>query len=151
MSYDFIVYTQINRVPEPDRLAAEVSVHAPWLALAPFDLRVDEGYVPLASTGFEVSRSPVTSKDVEDYRELLRDEVEADDDEYIPMLLESDTTITFWCRDNAEISAARVVAGALAKLSNGFVCDPQFDITVRGDYLPQGSVSKGHGAGIGDS
>lgn len=139
MSYDFIVYTQINRVPEPDRLAAEVSVHAPWLALAPFDLRVDEGYVPLASTGFEVSRSPITSKNVELYRELLREEgeVEADDDEYIAMLLESDTTITLGCRDDAEISAARVVAGALAKLSNGFVCDPQLDVTVRGDYLPQ--------------
>lgn len=142
MSYDFIVYMQINRVPDPDRLAAEVSVHAPWLALAPFDLRVDEGYVPLASTGFEVSRSPITSKDVEDYRELLREGGEVDDDEYIAVLRESDTTITLGCKDDAEISAARVVAGALAKLSNGFVCDPQLDVTVRGDYLPQGSISQ---------
>jgi hypothetical protein len=136
MSYDFIVYTQINRVPEPDRLAAEVSAHAPWLALPlSFDVRVDEGYVPLVSTGFEVSRWPITSEDVEQYREDLREDGEADD-EYLAVLLDSDTTITLRCTDDAEISVARVVAGAVAKLSNGFVCDPQLGVTVRGGYLP---------------
>jgi hypothetical protein len=108
-------------------LAAEVSAHAPWLALAPFDLRVDEGYVPLASTGFEVSRWPI---------EALQADGELND-ENLAVFLESDTTITLGCRDHAEISAARIVAGAVAKLSNGFVCDPQLDVTVRGDYLPQ--------------
>ncbi len=135
MSYDFIVYTQINRVPEPDRLAAEVAVHAPWLTLAPFDLRVHEGYVPLASTGFEVSRWPITSEDVEEYREALEEDG-ALNDEKLAVYTESDTTITLGCTDAAEISAARIVAGAVAKLSNGFVCDPQLGVTVRGGYLP---------------
>jgi len=135
MSYDVIIYLHSSRFPEPDRLAAEVSAYAPWLALAPFDLRVDEGYVPLASTGFEVSRWPITSEDVEEYREALRADGELND-ENLAMFIESDTTITLGCIDDAEISAARIVAGALAKLSNGFVCDPQLDVTVRGDYLP---------------
>ena len=46
MSYDFIVYTRSNRIPEPSRLATESSSRAPWLVLpASFDLREARGYV----------------------------------------------------------------------------------------------------------
>lgn len=140
MSYDLIVYTHSSRFPEPNRLAEEVSARSPGLALPPsFDLRVVRGFVPLDSTGFEVTRSAITAAQIESHREALRENGEADD-EHLAVLLEMDTRVTFCCKDEDEISAARVVAGAVAKLSNGFVCDPQYDVLVRGDYLPQGPI-----------
>jgi hypothetical protein len=136
MTYDFIVYTHSSRFPEPSRLAEEVSVRSPELALPPsFDLRVARGYVPLDNTGFEVTRSPITPAQVASHRDALREASEADD-EHLVVLLESDTRIIFRCKDDDEISIAKLVAGAVAKLSNGFVCDPQRDVLVRGRYLP---------------
>jgi hypothetical protein len=140
MSYDVIVYMHSSRFPELNRLAEEVSARSPRLALPPsFDLRVASGYVPLGSTGFEVMSSPITSKDEEDYREICREDGEAvdADDEYLTVLRESDTCITFCCQDDEEILAARLIGGAVAKLSDGYVCDPQLDVTVRGGYLPK--------------
>lgn len=136
MSYDFIVYTHSSRFPEPHRLAEEVSARSPELALPPsFDLRAARDYVPLEKTGFEVTRSPITEAQLDSHREALREAGEADD-EHLAVLLESDTRVTFRCKDDGEIEVAKLVAGAVAKLSNGFVCDPQRDVMVRGRYLP---------------
>lgn len=136
MSYDFIVYTQRNRIPEPSRLAAELSSRAPWLALpASFDLREARGYVPLAGAGFEVWLSPITAAEIEEHKKALKEAGEEDDD-HLAILQSSDTCIMFNCKDDEEISAARIVAGALATLSRGFVCDPQRDVTIEGSYLP---------------
>ncbi len=144
MSYDVIISLHSSRFPEPDRLAKEVSARSAReghrLVLPPsFDLRVAEGFAPLDSTGFgfEVMRSPITSKDVDDYLDICREDDEEPEDEYVTMLRESDTSITFCCKDNWEILVARLIGGALAKLSDGYVCDPQLGVTVRGGYLPR--------------
>ena len=144
MSYDVIIYLHSSRFPEPNRLAKEVSARSARartrLVLAPsFDLRVADGFAPLDSTGFgfEVRRSAVTSKNVELYLEICRDHDEEPEDEYLTMLRESDTSITFGCQNDWEILAARLIGGALAKLSDGYVCDPQLDVTVRAGYLPR--------------
>ena len=135
MSYDFIVYTRTNRIPEPARLAVELSSRAPWLALpSSFDLRVASGYVPLATTGFEVSLAPITAAEIEDHLAALKEAGEEEDD-HLAILRACDTCVTFHCKDDNEISAARIVAGALAILSGGFLCDPQKDVTVEGRYL----------------
>jgi hypothetical protein len=135
MSYDFIVYTRSNRIPEPARLAAELSSRAPWLALpSSFDLHEASGYVPLATTGFEVWLAPITAAEVEDHKEALKEAGEKDDD-HLAILQACDTCVMFHCKDDKEIFAARLVAGALATLSGGFLCDPQQDVTVGGGYL----------------
>jgi hypothetical protein len=137
MSYDFIIYTRSDRFPDPTQLAAELSAHAPWLSLpSSIDLRVARGFVPIDSTGFEVTRSPITSAQIEDHRGVLKEAGEADDD-HIAVLQASDTRTTFRCKDDQEISAAQIVAGAVATLSGGYLCDPQKDITVQGRYLPE--------------
>ena len=142
MSYDLIVYTRSSRFPEPHRLAEEVSARSPGLTLPPeLDLRAADGYVPLASTGFEVSRSAVTPADVEDHREALK-EAGDPDDEHLGVLLESDTCIAFHCQNDDEISTARIVAGAVAKLSGGYVYDPQLDVSARASYLPSPTVTE---------
>ena len=134
MSYDFIVYTQRERLPDPDRLAEELSVVG--VSTPPsVDLRVARGFVPMSDAGFEVTRSAVTTEQIEDHRNALAEAGEADD-EHLAILLISDTRMTFRCREADEIAVARVVAGAVAKLSNGFVCDPQLATTVQGAYLP---------------
>lgn len=135
MSYDFIVYTRSDRIPEPARLAVELSSRAPWLTLpSSFDLREASGYVPLATTGFEVSIAPITAAEIEDHKAALKEAGEEDDD-HLAILRASDTCVTFSCKDGNEISAARIVAGALTILCGGFLCDPQQDITVEGRYL----------------
>jgi hypothetical protein len=135
MSYDILVYTHSSRFPEANRLAEEVSARSPGLALPPsFDLRVASGFVPLDSTGFEVCRWRITAAQIESHREALKENGEADD-ELLTVLLESDTCVAFSCQDDAEISAAKIVAGAVAKLSSGYVFDPQLDVAVRGGYL----------------
>jgi len=137
MSYDFIIYTRSNRFPDPDRLAAELSSRAPWISLpSSIDLRVARGFVPIATTGFEVTRSPITSAQIEDHREALKEAGEADDD-HVAVLQASDTRTTFRCKDEHEIAAARIVAGAVATLSGGYLSDPQKDVTVEGSYLPE--------------
>jgi len=147
MSYDVIISLHSSRFPEPDSLAKEVSARSAReghrLVLPPsFDLRVADGFAPLDSTGFgfEVMRSPITSKDVDDYLDVCRENDEEPEDEYLTMLRESDTSITFGCQwqNNWEILVARLIGGALAKLSDGYVCDPQLGVTVRGGYLPRG-------------
>jgi len=140
MSYSLIVYTQNSRFPEPNRLAEEISARSPGLEWSPScDLRVVRGFVPLGSTGFEVTRSAITAAQIESHREALREYGEADD-VHLAVLLEMDMRTTFRCKDEDEIAAASVVAGALAKLSDGYVCDPQYDVLVRGDYLPSSTV-----------
>jgi hypothetical protein len=138
MSYHFIIYyTRSNRFPDPARLAAELSSRAPGLSLpSSIDLRVARGFIPIASTGFEVTRSPITSAQIEDHREALKEAGEADDD-HVAVLQASDTRTTFRCKDDKEISAARIVAGAVATLSGGYLSDPQQDITVQGGYLTE--------------
>ena len=136
MSYDIIVYTQSSRFPDPVRLGAELSARAPGLSVPPsLDLRSARGYVPIASTGFAVTRWAITEDQIEDHKQALRDAGEPDD-EYLGVLQASDTCVTFRCNDDQEISAARWVAGAIATLSGGFVCDPQEGVTVQGGYLP---------------
>jgi hypothetical protein len=142
MSYDFIIYTRCDRFPDPASLAAELSSRAPWLCLpSSIDLRVARGFVPLASTGFEVTRSPVTSAQIEEHRDALKEAREADDD-HVAVLQASDTRTTFRCKDDQEISAARIVAGAVATLSGGYVSDPQKDITLRGCSVMRHELEK---------
>jgi hypothetical protein len=134
MSYDFIVYVQRERLPDPARLAEELSIVG--LTTPPsIDLRGARGYVPMSDSGFEVTSSAITQEQIEDHKNALAEEGEPDDD-HLAILLASDMRITFRCREPAEIATARMVAGAMAKLSNGFVCDPQLDLTVHGTYLP---------------
>lgn len=134
MSYDFIVYTRSERLPDPDRLAEELSVVG--LATRPSaDLRIARGFVPMSETGFEVTRSNITKEQIEDHKNALAEAGEPDDD-HLAILLVSDLRMTFRCREPDEIAIARVVAGAVARLSAGFICDPQLDITVHGAYLP---------------
>jgi hypothetical protein len=136
MSYDFVVYMRSDRFPESARLAAELSSRAPWLVLPPsFDLRDARGYTPLGNTGFEVTRSPITAARIESHKKALKENEEADD-QHLAILLASDMRITFRCKDDDEISAARIVAGALATLSGGFLRDPQKGVTIEGSYLP---------------
>jgi hypothetical protein len=136
MSYDFIVYTRSNRIPEPARLAAELSSRAPWLAMpSSFDLRDASGYIPLATTGFEVWLEPITEAEIEGHKEALKHAGE-EEDGHLAILQACDTSVMFNCKDDQEISAARIVAGALATLSGGFLCDPQKGVTVEGGYLP---------------
>ena len=131
-----IVYTRSNRIPEPSRLAAELSSRAPWLVLpASFDLREARGYIPLGSTGFVVWLSSITAAEIERHKEALKEAGEGDD-VHLAILQASDTHIMFNCKDEKEVAAARLVAGALATLSGGFVCDPQTDVTIEGGYLP---------------
>jgi hypothetical protein len=137
MSYDFIVYTLSSQIPEPARLAAELSSRAPWLGVPPsFDLREASGYVPLATTGFEIWLEPITAAEIEDHKEALKEAGEPDDD-HLAILQGCDTSVMFNCKDDREISAARIVAGALAALSGGFLCDPQKGVTVAATYLPE--------------
>jgi len=136
MSYDFVVYMRSNRFPESARMAAELSSRAPWLVLPSwFDMRVARGYTPIGDSGFEVTRSPITAARIEDHKEALKEAGEEDDD-HLAILLASDMRITFRCKDDQEISVARIVAGALATLSGGFLRDPQKDVTIEGSYLP---------------
>src|ERR1700755_2314215 len=126
MSYDFIVYTQRARLPAPDRLAEELSVVG--LVIPPsVDLRIARGFVPMSDTGFEVTSSEITREQIEDHKSALAEAGEPDDD-HLAILLASDMRMTLRCREPAEIATARIVAGAMAKLSNGFVCDPQLDV-----------------------
>jgi hypothetical protein len=136
MSYDFIIYMRSNRFPEVAQLAAELSSRAPWLVLpSSFDLRVARGYTPVGDAGFEVTRSSITAARIEGHKKALK-EAGQDDDHHLSILLASDMRITFRCQDDQEISVARLVAGALATLSGGFLRDPQKDMTIKGSYLP---------------
>jgi len=136
MSYNFVVYMRSSRFPDPAQLIAELSSRAPWLVLpSSFDLHVARGYTPVGNSGFEVTRSPITAEWIEDHREALKEAGE-DDDQHLAILLASDLRITFRCKDDQEISVVRIVAGALATLSGGFLRDPQEDVTVEGSYLP---------------
>jgi hypothetical protein len=137
MSYDFVVYTLSSRIPEPAHLAAELSSRAPWLAVpSSFDLREASGYVPFATTGFEVWLEPITAAEIQDHKEALKEAGEPDDG-HLAILQACDMSIMFTCRDEKEIAAARIVAGALATLSRGFLCDPQKGVTVDASYLPE--------------
>ena len=136
MSYDFVVYMRSDRFPESARLTAELSSRAPWLVVpSSFDLREARGYTPIGNTGFEVTRSPITAARIEGHKKALKKSGEADD-QHLAILLASDMRITFRCKDDEEISAGRIVAGALATLSGGFLRDPQKDVTIEGSYLP---------------
>jgi len=136
MSYNFVVYMRSNRFPESAQLTAELSSHAPWLVLpSSFDLRVAEGYTPVGHSGFEVTRSSITATRIESHKKALKEAGEQDD-AHLAILLASDMRITFRCKDDQEIAVARIVAGALATLSGGFLRDPQKDVTIKGSYLP---------------
>lgn len=137
MSYDFIVYTQRSRIPVAARLAAELSSRAPWLDVSPsFDLRETRGYTPLGTTGFEVWLEPILATEIEDHEQALK-EAGAPPDQHLAILRACDTSVMFNCKDDKEIRAARIVAGALAVLSGGFLCDPQTGVTVAASYLPE--------------
>jgi len=135
MSYNFVVYMRTSRFPEPPQLAAELSSRAPWIVVpTSFDLREAQGYTPVGGTGFEVTRSQITAEWIEDHRQTLKERGEKDD-EHLAILLASDMRITFRCKDDEEISVARIIAGALATLSGGYLRDPQKDVTVKEGYL----------------
>ena len=137
MSYDFIVYTQRSQLPEPTRLAAELCSRAPWIDVpSSFDLREAKGYVPLGTTGFEVWLEPITTAEIEDHKQALKEAGKPPDD-HLAILQRCDTSVIFNCKDDREVSAARIVAGALAVLSGGFLCDPQKGATVASAYLPE--------------
>jgi len=136
MSYDFVVYMRSDRFPEPAQFAAELSSRAPWLVLpSSFDIRVARGYTPVGRSGFEVMRFPITAARIEGHKKALKEAGE-EDDQHLAILLASDIRITFLCKDDQEISVARIVAGAFATLTGGFLSDPQKDVTVEGSYLP---------------
>ena len=136
MSYDLVVYMRSNRFPGSAQLTAELASRAPWLAVpSSFDLREARGYTPVGNTGFEVIRSQITEARIEAHRQALKESGEKDD-EHLMILLASDMRIMFCCQDDDEISAARIIAGALATLSGGYLRDPQENITVKGSYLP---------------
>jgi hypothetical protein len=133
MSYDFLVYTRRDRFPAPDRLVEELRSHG--LAMPPsLDLIAADGYVPIADTGFEVCCADLTSAHVEEHQSALREAGEPDDD-HLAILRASDLFISFGCHDEREIATAKLVAGAIAKLSNGYVCNPQIGEVVHADYL----------------
>jgi hypothetical protein len=132
MSYDFIMYMRRNDFPEAGRLAEELR---PFVLTMPMlDLRLTDGFVPVSDAGFEVSCSDVTARDIEEHQNALREAGEPDD-EHIAILRASDMCMSFGCRDDREIRVAKLVAGAIAKLSKGFVCDPQTGEVAHGDYL----------------
>lgn len=136
MSYSFVVYMMSDRFPEAAHLGLELASRAPWLEVpASFDLREAQGYTPVGSTGFEVTRSRITAEWIDDHRQRLK-ELGEKDDEHLAILLASDMRITLRCKDGEEISVARIIAGALATLSGGYLRDPQKDVTVKGGYLP---------------
>jgi|SRR5882757_5655484 len=133
MSYDFIMYVRFDELPSPSQLAEELRIMG--LDTAPsLDLREARGFVPMADTGFEVVHSPITTEEIQDHESALR-AAEEPDDEHLVILRASDTTMTFWCHDEREIAVARQVAGAIAKLSRGVVCDPQTGEVAHGGYL----------------
>lgn len=133
MSYDVILYLKFNEFPSPGQLAQELS-SAGFASPPSLDLREARGFVPMGDTGFEVSCAPITADEIRDHQNALRVADEADD-EHLLILRESDTTMTFWCHDESEVAAARQVAGAIARLSRGYVCDPQTGEVTQGSYL----------------
>jgi hypothetical protein len=136
MSYDFIVYVRREQLPSAEQVSDELEAHERELHVpSSVDFSTVRGYVPISDTGFEVTRSAITPQDVEDHRSALREDDEPDD-EFVTVLLASDMQITFRCRSQREIEAARLVAGAVAKLSNGYISNPQDGTTVLADYLP---------------
>ncbi|MCA9674709.1 MAG: hypothetical protein H6708_05080 [Kofleriaceae bacterium] len=139
MSYDFIVYVRGDQLPDPSRLAAELEGCSPPVRILPgADIRQAEGFFPVEvagrRSGFEVWRSPITGEDVARHKATLARLGEPDDD-HLTILSTCDMDMTLTCHDADEIAAAKLVAGALATLSRGFLCDPQEDVTVEGRYL----------------
>lgn len=136
MSYDFIVYVRRDSLPDAAAVSRELALRAPGIEIpGNVDFGSTRGYVPISDSGFELTRSDITMANVESHRNLLRQDNEPDDDR-IAILLASDMRITFRCRDGREIDVAKLVAGAVAKLANGYISNPQMGLTIRADYLP---------------
>ena len=133
MSYDFLMFVRRDSFPAPSRLADELRPDG--LVMPPaLDISAADGFVPIADTGFEVCCSDLTEAHVAEHQNALREAGEPDD-EHLAILRASDLFVSFGCHDDREIAVAKLVAGAIAKLSNGYVCDPQTGEVVRGDYL----------------
>lgn len=140
MTYDLIVYTTRNKIPAVSLVAVEVCTQSPDLILPEWwDVRTHEGFLPIGDVGFEVWISDIAAEQIEQYKRTLAEEGEIEDF-YLSILLACDTRITFCCNGEGDVIAAKVIAGAIAKLTGGFACDPQSDITVEANYLPAAST-----------
>ena len=133
MSYDFIVYTRSERLPSRHELTTALeSSGGPVIddQVFPDLASASGGFVPVTSggeaTGFELSSYPITTEEIEAFKADLQASGE-EDEEFLHVLTTNDVTITFRCRDDREIEAAHLVAEAVARLSNGVLCDPQTD------------------------
>jgi len=136
LSYDLMVYTKSARVPTVERVLAALPATVAPTSPLPDLLLAPGGFVPMsvdgASTGFELATYPITSTDVEAYKaDLAASHME--DDGFLGMMTECDVTISFSCRHDPKVEAARKVAAVIARLSQGYLYDPQLGTLVELD------------------
>lgn len=139
MSYDLIVYTQRERIPDPDRFIAALAAATPSVFIAEefADMRRPRsGFVPVRveerDSGFELYAATITKQDIEDFQADVQDsgeEMTGGSARYLKILTSCDTMLTLLAKDELEAKAARAFADALASLSKGYVNDPQTGVT----------------------
>lgn len=139
MSYDLLVYTRRERLPAPDRLRAELLALAPSVEVAALDLEHASGYVPAKrggeGTGFDVLVASVDEDDIDDYKADLEKSGSADNG-FLDVLTSSDTFISVSGKSSTEIEAARAVAEVIARLSRGYLYDPQAGAVLSSTTVP---------------
>jgi hypothetical protein len=92
------------------------------------DLRTSTGHVRVRMgsrlTGFDVSIDAISAEEIADYQKDLKASGE-NEDGFLAILTNHDTRVTLSGKNDDEITAARLVAQALTRLSGGVLSDPQ--------------------------
>lgn len=141
MSYDLIVYTQRERLPDPHRFVIALAAATPAVVLDEerADLRrARAGFVRVrlgdGETGFELYTAAITQQAIDDFRDDVRgsgQEMSGGNARHLAILTSCDTTLTLVAKDELGATAARAVARVLARLTEGHLTDPQTGVTTR--------------------
>ncbi len=139
MSYDLCIYTQRERIPDPDRFMASLAAATPPVIIGGefADMRHPRsGFVPVRveeqDSGFELYAATIDKQDIDDFQADVQgsgEEMTGGNARYLKILTSCDTMLTLVAKDELEAKAARAVAGVLASLSEGYLTDPQTGIT----------------------
>jgi hypothetical protein len=137
VSYDFNVYVRRERLPSVAELQARLRAAGDRVELGQIvDLTATSGFVPVLldgkTTGFELYPRPIDDVQRQDYRGILADN-HAAPDQFLQILEACDLDIAFHCRasNRDEVTAARIVASAVAAAAHGWFTDPQTAETIR--------------------
>lgn len=141
MSYDLNTYVRKDRVPSMTALSQELLRAGGRVEIVDVEnLMTVSGYLPVtldgAPTGFELYCDEITERRRAAYRRQLERDG-ATTDKRFEILMACDLDFWFACKasDEREMTAARIVAVALAEVARGWLSDPQ-----TGETTPYGEA-----------